>query len=80
MPRPQWDPILSFLHVFLLKSTCIAPKQPTQQCWHPPLNGKSWIPHCIRWDMTYTAISANTGSTAHWFYDIVKGLSKMFAT
>ena len=28
--------------------------------------------------MTYTAILANTGSTAYWFYDIAKGLNILF--
>ena len=31
---PQMGPN-SFVFAFLLKSTFIAPHQPTQQCWHP---------------------------------------------
>ena len=42
-PPPQQDPILSFLHTFLPKSTHVGG-------WHPPKgsappNGKSWIRH-----------------------------------
>ena len=45
---PQQDPILSFLHSFLPKSThCQRSVPPQWLCAPPPPNGKSWIRHCV---------------------------------
>ena len=45
-PPPQQDPILSFLHMFLPKSTHVGGRHPPQQLGAPP-NGKSWICHWL---------------------------------
>ena len=43
---PQLNPILSFLHLFLPKSTPIRGQHPPNGSVPPPPNGKSWIRHC----------------------------------
>ena len=43
---PPKGSILSFSHMFSLKSTHIGGWHPTQMAQHPP-NRKSWIRHCI---------------------------------
>ena len=42
---PPWDPILSFLHTFSLKSACIGGPCPSNGS--TPRYGKSWIRHCF---------------------------------
>ena len=44
MHAPPWDPILSFLHTFSLKSAHIGGPRPPNGCTPP--YGKSWIRHC----------------------------------
>ena len=44
-PSPQQDPILSFSHMFLLKSTHIGGQHPPNGS--SPPNGKSWICNCM---------------------------------
>ena len=44
--RPLPDPILSFSHTFLLKSTCVRGPCPPPNGSTPPC-GKSWIRHCM---------------------------------
>ena len=46
-PRPPQDPILSFLHVILPKSTYVGGQHPTNGSASPPPNGKSWTHHCM---------------------------------
>ena len=43
---PQWDPILSFLHMFPPKSTRVGGRCPPRA--GAPTNGKSWIRHRLR--------------------------------
>ena len=42
---PQWDPFLSFSHMFSLKSACVVGRRPPTARRPPPPNGKSWIRH-----------------------------------
>ena len=44
---PQQDPILSFSHTFLPKSTHVEGWRPPPNGSAPPPNGKSWIRHCL---------------------------------
>ena len=46
VPPPQQDPILSFSHIFLLKSAHVGGRRP-QRLGTPLPNGKFWIRYCV---------------------------------